>query len=134
MNYYKFEDVFSRFNYPTGEVHVTLKNQDLMYNDDIIIEAHCRTAEDLFAVSMAHGILRSDATFLIPYLPFARHDHIRDNLDGFPLTIVEQLLEDMKIITVDPHSDVTANMYPNVWQADVVKFFREQSPNLDPIF
>lgn len=133
MKYLQFDQAFNRFNYPTGEVHVELK-EGVVGLDDAIIEAHCRTAEDLFAVSMAASIA-PNPVFFIPYLPFARHDHRRSNLDGFPLGQVQRLLDEVDVLIADPHSDMTAVLFNHIAQREIVNFFRsKRGPNFHPTF
>lgn len=132
-NYYYFHNVFKRYTYPTGEVHVELLEKTFP-RPNPIIEVHCKNIEDLFALAMAAELVESvGASFFMPYLPFARHDHRRNNFDGYPLILVKELLSSVDLVIVDPHSDVTANDYNHIAQKHVVDFFRSRL-HLNPIF
>lgn len=134
MRYLHFGDVFHTFKYPTGEIHVELKEEYERENsdEDMVIECHCRNAEDLFAVAMA-GALLPKALYFLPYMPFSRHDHRRNQYtDGFPLDVVARMIGGMNILTVDPHSDVVANDVLHITQKQVVDFYRDYMyPNGD---
>jgi ribose-phosphate pyrophosphokinase len=122
MHYTKFDDAFQITRYPAGEVHVQATAEP---REQVIEVANCRTADDLFAVAMAARIDGfEDSTFFIPHMPFARHDHRRDRADGYPIEVVDHLLKGIRILTADPHSDVTGNLWPHIPQSTVVDFWR----------
>lgn len=131
-DYFHFNEVFDHYHYPTGEIHVEMKPVAIPRSS--VVETHCRNAEDLFMVRMASNIA-PHLTFFIPYLPFARHDHRRHAQDGFPVDVVNTLLDGVNIIIADPHSDVVGTRYKNIKQNDIVDFLRKKSAPLpNPVF
>lgn len=124
IEYVKFNDVFDVTRYPAGEIHVESSVPATNPGLRRFIEvSDCRTVEDLFAVAMAARIRDgSTDTYFIPHMPFARHDHRRHRGDGYPIEVVQHLLEGVDILTVDPHSDVTGNLWPHITQAEIIRY------------
>lgn len=128
--YTNFSDVFEVMTYPAGEPHVRLK--DSAPERVSVIEVHPRNFNDLGAIFTANRILRHldpshTITWYIPYFPFARHDRRNDAHDGFELRLVLDLIahERLRVVTVDPHSDVSG-VLPHVPQKVVVRDLRRQ--------
>lgn len=138
MLYAKFEDVFDKYHYPAGEVHVTLRDDFEIPDESMVIETHCRTADDVFALAMASWIRARnfDCVFFVPSMPFARHDHRRSRRDGYPIDVLTKMLREVPIVTADPHSDVIGNVFPFIAQAGVFSVLRDSAPWTDdnPVF
>lgn len=129
---FHYQDLFDQMHYPAGEPHVKLKAdvvQELKngwFRPFVLVEA--RNWNDLMAVRIGDEILKDNgilATFVIPYLPFSRHDRKNDELDSMPVRFVIEMLHGVHVITVDPHSDV-AGMFPYYPQSEVVKLFEAE--------
>lgn len=126
---YKFSEIFDTMFYPAGEPHIKLK-ENLVFLSwaRSFIVADCRDWNDLMAVVIGHEVLRDngiDATFVIPYFPFSRHDRRNDARDSSPVPFVLQMLKDIHAVTIDPHSDVSG-VLPHYAQSEVVKLFAEK--------
>lgn len=130
---FQLRDLFDRMNYPAGEPHIRLKAtvlgelQNGWYRPFIIVEA--RNWNELMEVHIGHQILRDNginATFVIPYLPFSRHDRKNDHLDSMPIRFVLEMLKDIHVVTIDPHSDVSG-VIPNYSQKEVVKLYEKNN-------
>lgn len=139
MTYLKFEEVFETYHYPAGEIHVTMRPDFVIPEEHVVIETHCRTADDIFALAMAARVPESvvlNCTFFVPSMPFARHDHRRDRRDGYPIDLLAMVLAGLPIITADPHSDVVGNMFVYIPQSGVFEVLRDSAPWKDdnPVF
>lgn len=125
---FRYSDVFDTMVYPAGEPHIRLKENvyaNTLKHKSII--ADCRNWNDLMAVRIGDRILKDnhlDATFVIPYLPFSRHDRKNDRFDSMPIGFVLEMLKGVDAVTVDPHSDV-AGQLPSYPQSEVVNLFEE---------
>lgn len=128
----EYGDVFDTMQYPAGEPHVRLKdgfveeNSKSWYHPFIIDSAS--DWNDLVTIRIGNQILSDNeikATFVIPYMPFSRHDRKNDRLDSVPISTVKEILAPVKVITIDPHSDVTGSWFPNYPQSEVVKLFEK---------
>lgn len=131
---YRFEDLFNTMVYPAGEPHVSLKKFGVFDLEDKepwerpFIIAQARDWNGIMRVAIANEVLKDnhiDATFVIPYLPFSRHDRRNDTRDSSPVPWVLQLLQNVDAVTIDPHSDVSG-VLPHYGQREVVLEFAEQ--------
>lgn len=121
-----FNEIFETMVYPAGEPHIRLRflfHGFPVVNLHIIAEA--RNWNDLMQIKIADQILKNNgvqATFVIPYMPFGRHDRKNDNFEEAPILFAMGLLADIDIVTIDPHSDVSG-IFPHFSQSEVVKLF-----------
>lgn len=129
MNYTTFDDLFSRTQYPAGERHIRqvglVPAAILGAAERPVIEATVRNFEDLGALLTADRILkrnRVQATWFVPYFPFARQERRLDELDGSELELALDLVRTLDITIVDPHSEV-AGMLPHIPQDGSVALF-----------
>lgn len=123
-------DAFDRMYYPAGEPHIRLKEnfidggmKNKWYQPYIIASAF--NWNDLVSIKIGDQILKDNgvaATFVVPYMPFSRHDRKNDTLDSSPLLFVLDLMATIDLVTVDPHSDVSG-IFPHYAQSEVVKLF-----------
>lgn len=110
-------EIFHWFNYPAGEVHT-----EMLEVPTGPILARCQSFEDLCRVVTEDRILKRRhiaVTWLIPYFPFARHDRRNHRGDGFELGLALDLVKELDVVVIDPHSSV-AGMLPHITQASVV--------------
>lgn len=130
---FNYRNVFDIIQYPAGEPHVRLKSQFLeamegrWYRPFIVSPAS--DWDDLVTIRIGDQILKDneiEATFVIPYMPFSRHDRKSDCLDSMPISMVKEILAPVHVLTIDPHSDVTGSWFPNYPQSEVVKLFEEK--------
>lgn len=127
-----YGDVFDSMTYPAGEPHVRLRPsflEDAAYRGyEPFIVANASDWNDLMTLKIGDQILKDNgvrATFVVPYMPFARHDRKNDTYDSCPVTFVLDLLASVHVITIDPHSDVTG-IFPSYPQAEVVKLYEHE--------
>lgn len=125
-----FEAIFDVMRYPAGELHVRLKKPTSDIISSTIIAANVRSFDDLCAIVIADRILKHGGIpthrWFIPYFPFARHDRRNDALDGFELKLALELVQDLQICILDPHSDV-AGQLTHVPQSAVVDAWRKHT-------
>lgn len=126
-----YGDVFETMTYPAGEPHVRLKPsflEDVAYRGyDPFIVANASDWNDLMTIKIGDRILKDNGistTFVVPYMPFARHDRKNDTYDSSPVPFVLDLLASVHVITIDPHSDVTG-IFPSFPQSEVVKLYEQ---------
>ena len=119
-----FENVFDVMRYPAGESHVSLTMDAAHLR--CIIAGNVRNFEDLCHLMVADDIFnrvgRNDIHWFVPYFPFGRHDRRRDAKDGFELGLAVQWAKTMHLGTLDPHSEVLAQL-PHIAQSEVVRCF-----------
>lgn len=48
----------------------------------------------------------------IPYFPYARQDRVCSSGEAFSLRVIASLLQNFKVVAIDPHSDVLAALLP----------------------
>jgi len=121
---YGFEQLFSVMRYPAGESHVTA-NFVPTKDNVVVVASHVRNFEDLCNCVTANKILQHngvEAEWFIPYFPFARHDRRRDKLDGLELKFALEMVKDLNVTVLDPHSDVLGQV-KHFTQATVVNEF-----------
>lgn len=120
---YMFDDLFKVMTYPAGESHVRLR-RNYSAGDSLVV-AEARNFTDLCNIVTADRIYRhrfpqtAQINWLVPYFPFARHDRRVDGQDGYELGLALDLVKEIDITIIDPHSDVTGQL-PHVTQAGVV--------------
>lgn len=122
-----FEDVFEFTQYPAGERHVRIKEHMLFTLYGPIVATKVRNFDDLMMIRTANEILKHNgltSTWVIPYFPFARHDRRNDAYDGLELKIAMELMEDVTLTIIDPHSDV-AGQLRHISQGAVVDLMHE---------
>lgn len=130
---FDYRQVFDNIYYPAGEPQVRLipgivdDIKDHWDHPFIVVKA--RDWNELMAITIGNEVLRYNgiaATFVIPYLPFARHDRRNDANDSNPVPWVLQLLSTVDAVTIDPHSDVSG-VLPHYHQARVVALFEKHA-------
>ena len=118
-----FYSIFDVMRFPAGETHVEAKYQ--VPDGTVIVMADCRGFEQLGNLLTAAQICKQngvkDLTWFVPYFPFGRHDRRRNPLDGMELTLAMEMVKDLNIVTLDPHSDVLGQMR-HIPQAEVVRY------------
>lgn len=125
----RFNEVFKTTQYPAGEQHIELIDEEAAWIDVII--ADCRNFNDLMNCLVGKEILdryeggARYVKWVIPYMPFARHDRRNHEFDGLELTWAIDLANRLQAKIIDPHSDV-AGLLPHYTQAQVV----EQAVNM----
>lgn len=110
-----------------GELHVSFPPLDsLKYtNEQLDVRLLTRiqdvrgVMELLLAVELLRRELHKQSRFelVLPYMPYARQDRATDNMTSFSLKVFAQLLNSCKfdkVVTFDPHSDVTAALVDNI--------------------
>lgn len=126
---FDYGDVFEDMFYPAGEPHVRLRPEFVAdYGDRFhyFIVANASNWNDLCTIRIGHSMLHDngiEATFVIPYMPFARHDRKNDQFDSMPMGLVREVLNTVGVLTIDPHSDVTSAWFANYPQSEVVKLY-----------
>lgn len=112
-----FESLFNITEYPSGETHVHMVPTNLGNHIDVIA-AEVRDFDDLGHVVVADRILKGQARWFIPFMPFARDDRCDTPNDGFELGIAMKMLDGMDVTILDPHSDV-AGLLPHIHQREM---------------
>lgn len=130
---FDYGDIFDDMFYPAGEPHVRLRPEFVRDHDDRfrpMIVSSASNWNDLVTIRIGDGILKDNgikATFVVPYMPFSRHDRKNDRLDSMPISMVKEILAPVHVLTIDPHSDVTNEWFPNYPQSEVVKLYDKAS-------
>jgi len=122
-NYYAFNTMFRQMKYPAGESHINLNVEWETLTSEFVMEMECRSFDDLGVLLTADRLLkehRKTPTWFVPYFPFARQDRRTDEWSGFELSLALDLVKDIDIVIVDPHSDV-AGLLPHIQQKVFVK-------------
>ena len=124
------EDVFDVTRYPAGETHLKLAKPAgkealyaAAYGSKLVIECHAYDMNGLLLVKAADTSLKAmgiNATFFVPYFPFAREDRRHHRADGQELLIAMEFLQGTNLVIVDPHSEV-AGTIPHISQEDAVR-------------
>lgn len=120
-----FNDVFDTMTYPAGEPHVRLRPGFIAGPADLHVVAEAYDWNDLMNIKIADAVFRNNgitATFVVPYMPFARHDRKNDNNESIPILHVFGIMAGTRIVTIDPHSDVSG-AFPHIPQSEVVGAF-----------
>lgn len=127
---FDYGDAFDTMIYPAGEPHIRLRDEFIdggmrngWYHPFIIASAS--DWNDLVTIKIGDRLLKDNgvtATFVIPYMPFSRHDRKNDTYDSSPVPFVLDLLATVDVVTVDPHSEVSG-IFPHYPQSEVVKLF-----------
>lgn len=137
---FDYGDVFDEMHYPAGEPHVRLRAEKLEeFKYEWLppfIVANAADWNDLVTIKIGDQILKDNgitATFVVPYLPFSRHDRKNDRFDSSPLPFVLDLMATVDLVTIDPHSDVSG-IFPSYSQAEVVKLYADGPNNNGGIF
>lgn len=135
MSYAHFTDIFETFRYPAGESHLRIRSTAEIRTISVI-EVRARNFDDLGQIVTADQLLRRsnvEVEWFVPYFPFARHDRRIDDADGFELGVALKMVEDLRIIVADPHSDV-AGQLPQIPQEAAVELYRDNGVfDHDPI-
>jgi ribose-phosphate pyrophosphokinase len=110
-----FEEIFEVRKYPAGEPHVVLRPGTITAFPSSVMCANVRDWNDLVVLVIADDIMRRNFAgrapqWVIPYFPFSRHDRRNDKKDSCPLHFALKLVEGLDITTIDPHSDVSAQL------------------------
>ena len=155
-NIFWFQQIFNLRQYPVGEPHIAMgldgfafftselfTNPEpggrlkiitpLVFNGADGYPKPMRNFDGLALVVMADEILKRhdvEAEFVIPYIPFGRHDRRENDRDGMPLDIVAKILDGVRVTTVDPHSDVSGNMFREITQERFVSILLREFPKL----
>lgn len=123
-----------------GELHMAMQDRTGLWpkpaNGPIKVATRIQSSDDLMELILLTELLRRESNGIryeltIPYFPYARQDRVTDELTGFTLKTVANIINDLKydkLVIYDPHSDVTPALLNNVQvinQADIVtKLFR----------
>lgn len=124
--YVILKDVTTRILYPAGEPHIEWADVQEYY--DVIECPDVRNFNDLCLLKAldreykrVHG---RGPQWFIPYFPFARHDRRRHDGDADTLQLALELVKDMNVLIVDPHSDV-AGVLSHIDQDTAMTFLLE---------
>lgn len=116
------EEIFKIHTYPAGEPHLELNPATNPKGLGYIL-AQPRDWNGVMQVVIANQILSRfqwGGSWVIPYLPFSRHDRRRSIRDSCPLHTLIDVLQGLSVVTIDPHSHVSAEI-PYVPQKAVVE-------------
>jgi ribose-phosphate pyrophosphokinase len=131
---FDYNEVFDMMFYPAGEPHIRLnadfldENRGLrsvLLSRQLTVIAGASDWNDLMTIKIGDRILKDNgitATFVVPYMPFSRHDRKNDAYDSSPMPFVLDLMASVDLVTIDPHSDVSG-IFPYYPQSEVVKQF-----------
>lgn len=115
----KFET--KSFKFPGGELQVELPDHNVLDKGSNTVVARIQSSEDLVRLILATEIVKRHshypATLIVPYFPYARQDRMTDQSVAFslkPITSIINLLGYNRVLTVDPHSDVTTALLDNM--------------------
>ena len=128
------EEVCKIIRYPAGESHIEIHPWALV-DLSKVIQVRLRNFEDIANVILADQIFKRNGReirFYAPYFPFSRHDRRNHMYDSEPLLLALELLKQVDLVTVDPHSDVSGRL-PYIAQRDVVRLAEEYWPQVDAI-
>lgn len=123
------EPPFTVTNYPAGEFHSQIS---VLPESGDVIEANIRDFNGLCRVVSQDEALRRggiNATWFLPYFPFARDDRRNTNADAFELGLAIHLAGKLSVVIADPHSDVTGQL-PHISQGVTVAVALERRPSL----
>ena len=104
---------YSRFTFSGGEVQVKISGVLEEYQR-IKIRAHLHNSEDVMALLMVTGAIRSLSPFIqinleMPYIPYARQDRICDMGEALAIKVFADLINSQgysSVLVWDSHSDV----------------------------
>lgn len=116
-----FDDVFQVINYPSGEFHVKIK-EPLPPNHCTIV-SNIVDFNGLMKCIIGNTILYNnglDASWVIPFFPFARDDRRNSLLESSELQGALAMCNELAPICVDAHSDVTTATIRQFPQSEVV--------------
>lgn len=124
-----FHDYFTVTCYPAGERHIEAIPDVWPLRGEQIVAEHVRDFNGIMDCVVAQDILdrtgNGDVQWVVPYMPYARHDRRNHRLDGLELTHAINMLSSIGASIIDPHSDVSG-VLPHYTQAQVVAAFKEK--------
>lgn len=130
MEIKSFNEVFTTTQYPAGEQHIELIDP----HADIIVADQVRDWNGLMNCLIGNEILERtgvSSKWVVPYMPFARHDRRNHRYDGLELQTAINIVHSIDGSIIDPHSDV-AGVLPHYTQAHVVRQFIDAGMLLAP--
>lgn len=128
-NSFAFGSLFREMTYPAGEPHIQLgrlAESQITPGEHLLV--HCSRIRDfngLCQILTGNDILERNgitATWFIPYFPFGRHDRRNHSYDGFELGVALDIIKDLDVVTMDPHSDVLGQL-KHIPQSEVVRLY-----------
>lgn len=125
MQYFLFDSIVEKTQYPSGEFHTRLKFEPA---DGSVIEASVFDFNDLCSVVAIDKTIKrkgKSVKWFIPFFPFARDDRRNTELDSFELGLAMSLVKDLDLKIVDPHSYTLCEI-PHISSDDVQKFLGEK--------
>lgn len=122
-NEYGDDISFKYFEFPGGEVHVKLHDNQTYSNTskDFRVIARIKNSSDFMCLAMLTEVLfrnrpRGNHTLVIPYFPYARQDRVTGQYECFSLKMFAKMVNALgysKVTIYDPHSDVTPALIEN---------------------
>lgn len=109
---------YERINFPVGEMHVRLtKVEDTNIGVELSFEKNEEIIELLFVADMLKRARLAPKWLTMDYIPFGRQDRTEGS-ECFSLKVFADLVNSMEfeaVYTTDPHSDVTAALFNNLY-------------------
>jgi ribose-phosphate pyrophosphokinase len=112
------------FAFPGGEVQVRLRDPNAFPERPVAVAvlARVQSAEDLVRLILATELARDTwpearRTLLLPYCPYARQDRAMVSGEAFSLKAIARVINGLgydRVVTCDPHSDVTPALLERV--------------------
>lgn len=106
--------------FPGGEPHVCIERPEEIRGSYVWVDARVRTAADwvmlLAVLDAVQGLCPKLLALFLPYFPGARQDRRQPGTAFTAKVYADQLRAFAldKVVVVDPHSDVTAALLPNL--------------------
>ena len=119
------------FAFPGGEIQVQLPGVTSLVGG-ILVLARLQSADSLVKLLLTAELierLHQDGrrTLVVPYFPYARQDRVMQPCEAFSLKVIARLINGLgfdRVITCDPHSDVTAALVDRVEVVSQLDLFR----------
>ena len=109
------------FNFPGGEVSITLPEEVLGHTDIpyIIVNAQITNSDNILALLLVKDAIDNafpgcDVDLSLGYIPYARQDRVCNKGEAFSSKVFANLINNMHfrmIRVVDPHSDVSVSLF-----------------------
>jgi ribose-phosphate pyrophosphokinase len=119
-----------------GEVNVKVPVAFLDFKAPMFIVAVLKTSDDVMAMLLTANALRAHDPEVslyakIPYIPYGRQDRVCNIGEAFSVQVMAQLINSCnftKVLTDDPHSEVTTALINNVVVRDQTEVFKTALP------
>jgi ribose-phosphate pyrophosphokinase len=103
-------------------VYQTEENIGPLFNGRVVVTARVSSSDDIMRIMLAADALNrlkevKETVLFIPYLPYARQDHIVAPGEALSLSVMAKMINMCgfdEVIVFDPHSDVAVALIENI--------------------